>query len=281
MASAKNSKSANKRVSESLSPINPPPKKTPMSQTVDLDETVGYSANECLQVQDRDDSPCDAAIFRAMELFLKSDRAHSLFGDLVQTAVTAALLPLKNGFDALKSENCSLKNDLHIVKDELAKVKQQMDNQLQELKKPNIVMTTTWSDVDNEASAKQVALFACDILLLPKDGLGITDCYRMGKKLVQPDHGEQSTRTSSYGRPIMVKFNTVQEKQVFVEAARKIKSGKLTPPVYINDDLTKNRRDCFKSARVMKERKEIADTWISNGQIFIKSLDGRKRLFVH
>ena len=51
-----------------------------------------------------DDLPHDLAVFQAMEKFLSSDIAQSLFSHLIQNAVMAALSPLKNELDNLKSE---------------------------------------------------------------------------------------------------------------------------------------------------------------------------------
>jgi len=64
-----------------------------------------------------------------------------------------------------------------------------------------------------------------------------------------------------------------------MEAARKVKTGKLTSPVYLNDDPTLQRRDDFRAARDMKARNEISNAWIWDGQILIKSLNGTKSRF--
>jgi len=61
-----------------------------------------------------------------------------------------------------------------------------------------------------------------------------------------------------------------------MEAARKARSGKLDSPVFLNDDLTPQRRDVFKLARELKQSKKLADAWILNGRIYIKFQDGTK-----
>jgi len=59
----------------------------------------------------------------------------------------------------------------------------------------------------------------------------------------------------------------------FTTAARKVKSGILTIPVYRNDDLTPQRREMFRLGRNCKTKKLITDVWVSNGRIIIKTLN--------
>jgi len=70
-----------------------------------------HSQEEDVQVlnQQHKDSSHDAAIARAMENFLLSERAQLLFSQLISTAVTAALTPWNTELASLKTENDKLK----------------------------------------------------------------------------------------------------------------------------------------------------------------------------
>jgi len=58
------------------------------------------------------------------------------------------------------------------------------------------------------------------------------------------------------------------------KAARDLKLGKLKPLVYVNDDLSVQRRALFKAARFMKRNKEISDCWERGGKIGVKAQNG-------
>jgi len=71
----------------------------------------------------------------------------------------------------------------------------------------------------------------------------------------------------------MIKFSTYEAKMSFTTAARRVKSGKLTIPVYLNDDLTPRRSEMFRLGRNCKVKKLITDVWVSNGRINIKTMN--------
>jgi len=160
--------------------------------------------------------------------------------------VTAALTPLKTELASLKTENDKLKKELVHVEEDLCTVKRDIDNQLQESKRANIVISSRWPDNDSSPVSGQVKAFARDVLLLSVDTLGISECFRMGNNQTSVNHGgldssPSGVRGGTIFKPIMVTFNSVRCKQSFMDARRKVKTGKLTSPVYLNDDLTLQR----------------------------------------
>ena len=71
----------------------------------------------------------------------------------------------------------------------------------------------------------------------------------------------------------MIVFNTARDKIRFVAAARSKQTGSMGDPLYINDDLTVQRRKAYKSFLELKKRGLIKDVKIVEGNFVIKSND--------
>ncbi len=86
--------------------------------------------------------------------------------------------------------------------------------------------------------------------------------YRVGKK------------TENMISPIMVKFSNLSFCRSLYQAKIKLHSVEVHP-VYINEDLTKQRISLLHEARQLKRKRKIANAWNADGNIFIKeTVDG-------
>ena len=69
-------------------------------------------------------------------------------------------------------------------------------------------------------------------------------------------------------RPIIVKFIGHSYKTRLLKNKNKLRES--TPPIFINEDLTKMRADLAKRERNLKKDGKILDTWTRDGVIFVK-----------
>jgi len=275
-------KNSNKRSAATQSPVERPLRSLSIHG---MDETVVYQCDTEERIQATQGtasggSHClsnDDIIFGAIERFFSGAKAQSLFSHLMKTAVVEVLAPFRDELGTLRTENIKFTTEVNRVNAVLERIKIDLDAINQNAKLPNIVLTTRWPDSNNATEAvEQITYFAKDVLTLSLDSLGMASCFRMGRPPSSSGSSQHVATPASSGlhrRPILVKFNTIDHKLKFIEAARKARSGKLVSPVFLNDDLTPHRRDVFKLARELKQSKKLADTWILNGRIYIKFQD--------
>ncbi|XP_047039698.1 uncharacterized protein LOC124644411 [Helicoverpa zea] len=96
-------------------------------------------------------------------------------------------------------------------------------------------------------------------------------------------------------RPIIAEFSSVQKKEVFVSAVRsfnknKNKDEKLntsiigipgeSQPVYVAEHLPPNTKKLFYMARNFAKNNAYKYCWISNGNIFLRKLEGDKQILI-
>jgi len=93
---------------------------------------------------------------------------------------------------------------------------------------------------------------------------------------VRPKH----TRSSSTSRPnvIIVKFVSYRSRSSFLRGKSKLKESADYRGVFINEDLTRQRADLLHNARLLVKNKTILSAWSYDGRIFIKHLDGIRRV---
>ncbi len=108
--------------------------------------------------------------------------------------------------------------------------------------------------------------------------------------------GPINSSPSSPARPIIVRLKSRRSKVALMSAKKNLKTAKLpeisknwpvvssgrhnnTPPrIFINEDLTKQRAAVAALARDLKRRKQVDDTWVRDGNIFIKRGSLTKRV---
>ena len=119
-----------------------------------------------------------------------------------------------------------------------------------------------------------------------KDELTDNIIVRIGEEIgadIFPEHIDRSHRvgreSDEYARPIICKFTSHKQKLALLTKKKKLKDVEVheifgADAIYINEDLTKQRAQLAKHARVLKKKKLIEDTWTRDGVIFVKSHTG-------
>ena len=105
------------------------------------------------------------------------------------------------------------------------------------------------------------------VIKLAKEKMGITvlaneitETTRLGKKSQKP-------------RDLLVKFKNKQAREKFYDLRKKTASSKeVNKNVYINDHLTRYRKQLFYSARQLFKRKLVAAAWTQHGNILLRGV---------
>ena len=102
-----------------------------------------------------------------------------------------------------------------------------------------------------------------------------------GNLLVKFVSRQSKQRLKVVCKNLRVPKNTgiMQAEELQATSSQEIKAGDLQPPslpiIYITDDLTQLRAKLAYHARVSMRDKDILDTWVPNGKIIMKNLNGR------
>ena len=83
--------------------------------------------------------------------------------------------------------------------------------------------------------------------------------YRVGKP-----------RANGQPKQIILKFTNYGAKRRIMKARSTLKDHKGDYPIFINDDLTRQRAQLARQAREAKRDQKIKDTWVYDGKVFIK-----------
>ncbi len=105
------------------------------------------------------------------------------------------------------------------------------------------------------------------VIKLAKEKMGITvlaneitETTRLGKKSQKP-------------RDLLVKFKNKQAREKFYDLRKKTASSKeVNKNVYINDHLTRHRKQLFYSARQLFKRKLVVAAWTQQGNVLIRGV---------
>ncbi|KAJ8732157.1 hypothetical protein PYW08_014887 [Mythimna loreyi] len=115
----------------------------------------------------------------------------------------------------------------------------------------------------------------------------LRDIYRLPGKL---------SSTPAASRPIIVEFASVLKKETLLSAVRsynkdKSKDNKLNTeilgfpgkrqPVYVAEQLPSNTKKIFYLSRQFAKDNGFKFCWISNGNIFLRKIEGEKQILVH
>lgn len=106
-----------------------------------------------------------------------------------------------------------------------------------------------------------------------------TNVIMLGKKMdvnITPQDIDRVHRLgprSQKDRPIIVKFTTYKARATFLNNRSSLR--KLTTPVYINENLTKNRAYIFKKCRDAVKSKGAMRCWTHDGNVMLMTNDNR------
>lgn len=141
----------------------------------------------------------------------------------------------------------------------------------------------------NNESCTSLLKTVCDVgtaIGVSIDEKELRDIYRLPVK----------STSSSSPRPIITEFSTVQTKQTFLTAVRNYNKGKGKydklntaviglsgdpQPVYISDHLPASTKKLFFQAREFANKNKFKFCWISNGNIFLRKIEGDKQILVN
>ena len=155
---------------------------------------------------------------------------------------------------SLKSENLALRKDL----DDLQQYSRRNSIRIEGIPAPD----DGEKEPINELESKVNNLF--------KDTLKVN--------LVQSDfcrvHRIGRPKEDGTPRQVIVKFTNYGAKRRIMSARKACKNYSGKYPVYVNDDLTRQRAKLAANARALKRSTAIDSTWVYDGKIFIKLLTG-------
>ena len=97
----------------------------------------------------------------------------------------------------------------------------------------------------------------------PLDSSEICRLHRLGPK------------SSNNGKPrsIIIKLVSYQSRRKIYASRTKLRHSSM--PLFLNEDLTKRRARLFWKARQLKKKRNIADAWSFDGNVFIKDNEGK------
>ena len=106
--------------------------------------------------------------------------------------------------------------------------------------------------------------------ITPQD---IDRAHRVGRPRDNHGVGSQS-RDPNKGREIIVKFTNTSARLKYLKGRVALRDENAR--IYINEDLTKVRRDLAYECRRLQKSKRINKTWIYNGHVFINDNSDNK-----
>lgn len=142
---------------------------------------------------------------------------------------------------------------------------------------------------DNNETTSSLIKTVCkigEVVGLPIPETNLRDIYRLPGK----------STGSSIPRPIIAQFSTVQTKQSLLSAVRsynkekgkedKINTGVIGipgkyQPVYIAEQLPASTKKLFYQTREFAKNKGYQFCWITNGNIFLRKIEGDKQILIH
>lgn len=184
--------------------------------------------------------------------------------ELVEQRVALAVAPLKNELDSIKT---SLANVEKALKESFIR-----NDELEQYSRRSCLRITGIAESANEDVSKIVLDLSRRIKvdITPQD---IDRAHRVGRPRDNRGVGSQS-RDSNKGREIIVKFTNTSARLKYLKGRVALRDE--NAHIYINEDLTKVRRDLAYECRRLQKSKRINKTWIYNGHVFINDNSDNK-----
>lgn len=162
--------------------------------------------------------------------------------------------------------NLKLQQENEILKNDINKVQYKFDNLEQKTRENNLIINGV--EKTSDENLIEAVLEITQTLDVEIDQNDIIDVYRM----------ENKENLSGLPSPIMFK---VKNKDIVSKILKNKKGKKLNTnmlpskkyesrPIYINEDLIKQRQFLYKKARDARKGKKIEFAWVKDGEIFIR-----------
>ena len=144
-------------------------------------------------------------------------------------------------------------------------------------KNTSVIILNRWKEDLNENVSELIMKFSAESLNFPLKLDDIVKSNRIGgggKGINRVSTNLGSSFDHSYTRPILVKFKSLQTKNAFKKARTVLKHDAAVQGIFVNDDLTRIRRNMLNSLIQLKKEKIITDCWSYNGRIMYKTRQG-------
>ena len=251
------------------------------------------SMNSEMASSDESSAICNTSFMLQMSEALDDEDIVKKF----QRIMSPLLSPIKDALDQANSTFASLQKqmqekDLVItnLQTKVSDLEISLDDQEQQGRRGSMrlfgVPEVTSGTLDDKVLA------VCNGLMKVCPKLTIEDLevvHRVGKPPpstsdTHDDHGDADQNAAldhTPPRPILVKFSSRRTKARVMKNKKKLKDnpyvcpdGTLSP-VYVADDLTKQRANLAYRARLLRRSGSITDTWTFDSKILVKTLHGR------
>lgn len=205
------------------------------------------------------------------ELGKSVNMCHENIEDLKHTIEiqTEAINRYEKKVDELLGENAMLKKQIKVLEIGL--------DESEQYSRTNCIDINGVPDKENENVLDEVKKVGVAL------GINITDdmvdaCHRLGKK-----------REDGNPRGIVVKFTRRVVKEEILQKRRVKRNlntthiGEKNSPgevIYINESLTKVRRELHKEVRALKKKKGFSFVWVRNGKILVRPTEGARVIAV-
>ncbi len=213
--------------------------------------------------------------------------ARKMAKELLEEHKRSEFLQLKEEFDSLKRNYQKdideitkrdemktrqierLQQELHLKDTKLQEMLIKVDSIEQEQYENDVQLVglpELQEDMDDVTKVLKLANEKMGLNILESE---IMDTTRLGKRKHKP-------------RDLLVKFKTKQLREAFYDRRKKTASSKkISQNVYINDRLTRHRKELFYSARQLFKNNKIAAAWTQQWNVLIrrKANDSPKQVF--
>ena len=189
--------------------------------------------------------------------FLADEINRQLLRDIIVAPLTDEIQALKTTIDEKDDEITGLREQLAVMKDQLAEVEQKNDDLEQYTRRNSLRISGLPEEPNENCYGKALSLANSTLKLDPPLSLSDIDrTHRVGR----PRPGQS--------RGLLVKFATYQQRHRVMRARHVLKNT----AVFINEDLTSKRATLLWKARSAKREGRIKDAWSSDGRINIRDL---------
>lgn len=238
---------------------NPPFPPQFMNQPTQMDASLLMQASQPMgfpyianQVQTRLSDEDVVRIASQLKSLLKQE-----IEQLVEVKIRLATEPLKQQVNDMQITLNQLKSDLKEVIEK--------NDELEQYSRRSCLRVSGINESDNENVTEKI------IHLASRTGADITArdidrAHRVGKK--------NTGRNRQADREIIIKFSTYDARLKFLKSRTKLREK--NEKIYINEDLTKFRKNLAYECRDLRRKKLIKNTWVFGGNIYVEENSGNK-----
>ena len=193
---------------------------------------------------------------------------HNVIARIVDNALKEKFKKQEEEISFLQGVVDSLISKVNKLEAEVERQNHTSDSLEQYSRRHSVRIINSWPEQPNEDTDLKVVEMARECLNINISKEDIDRSHRVGRP------------RKNKPRPIIAKFVSYKTKSSIYKAKNKLKftTGE-GQKIHINEDLTKTRLSVFQKALKLKKDNLIADTWTSDGNIFVKDRSLRTHVF--